>query len=186
MYAYIYIVCVFILALIHIPFFGKEKKISFRNRTIPFLVQNWIDIPLEKLREILEEIKIELDNKHIDFCLMDGTALGAYRQGRLIDRDDDVDICIHKHNFDNFVENVLPLLRKKGYKICRYINEKNDVFVGLVRNNIKVDIFFRDKSGMFEEFEDVKLYDVDYKMPSPAENYLEYRYGENWYIRKRM
>jgi len=96
----------------------NEKDVVAANRTIH-----------PKLNELLSILADILSSAEIEFWIDQGTLLGAYRQGKFIDRDSDVDIAIKDENqfralsklLDSKLPNVYEWERKgshcRGYRV---------------------------------------------------------------------
>lgn len=74
----------------------------------------------EKWVKALYEVKQALDNADIEYWLDQGTLLGAVREGKFIQHDNDIDLDTWSNYADN-VKIACRELRKKGFKI--YFNE---------------------------------------------------------------
>lgn len=79
------------------------------------------------LKEALFMFKDFMDEHDIKFVIVGGTLLGAYRDKRLLPWDDDIDVEIVFHDYDDFVNtDIFALLRdgyKKGFKDVRWGHE---------------------------------------------------------------
>ena len=76
-----------------------------------------------RLMEMLEELDEFCKKNHIEFFLVGGSALGAYRHSGFIPWDDDIDIAMFREEFERFEEE----LAKHGNKIgtCVYSPVEN-------------------------------------------------------------
>jgi len=71
------------------------------------------------------QVKSILDKYNIKFWLSEGTALGIYRAGDIMDYDDDVDFAFRgdiDNQYQTFINFVIPELKAKGYSIGRIHN----------------------------------------------------------------
>jgi phosphorylcholine metabolism protein LicD len=58
----------------------------------------------------------DICKKHgVRYYFSEGTALGLYRSGDLIDWDDDVDIAMEEDQYNRFLKKCLPELVNRGY-----------------------------------------------------------------------
>ena len=149
------------------------------------------------------KIMCEIDDickKHkIKYYFSEGTALGLYRDGDLIDWDDDVDIALEEKEYNKFIEKCLPELFNRGYY---FLNQMNDSlhhnFLTLLKNghlldieNIKKGIKCTSKNGRLcdELLPHIqKLTEKQWigrKFPVPEESYYVYLYGKNWKVPRK-
>jgi hypothetical protein len=83
----------------------NEKDVVAANRTIH-----------PKLNELLSILTDILSSAEIEFWIDQGTLLGAYRQGKFIDRDSDVDIAIKDENQFRALSKLLESKLPNGYE----------------------------------------------------------------------
>jgi len=83
----------------------NEKDVIAANRTIH-----------PKLNELLSILTDILSSAEIEFWIDQGTLLGAYRQGKFIDRDSDVDIAIKDENQFRALSKLLDSKLPYGYE----------------------------------------------------------------------
>ena len=91
------------------------------------------------------KIMCEIDDickKHgVKYYFSEGTALGIYRSGDLIDWDDDVDIGMEEFQYNKFVEKCIPELVNRGYYlIYNYIPAINEHLLSFLKNGQLIDI----------------------------------------------
>ena len=149
-------------------------------------------------------IMCELDDifkKHgVRYYFSEGTALGLYRDGDLIDWDDDIDIAMKEEQYNKFIKKCLPELISKGYYSLYYhfIHSLNHNFLTLLKNGHLVD-FENVKKGKKCTSKSGKLCDelLPYikkltekpwrgrKFPVPEESYYVYLYGKDWRIPRK-
>jgi cytidyltransferase-like protein len=151
---------------------------------------NKIEI-LQKLQTIQKEITQFGFKCWLDF----GQLLGAKREGRLLDWDDDIDfgILLDDRNKIKIIENIIS--RHLGKKVYPFNN------FAFLRYNIEgfiVDFFFyyqkekwlhsqfsmtggiNMRSFFFDELEEIDLDGVRFDCPRHLELFLKIRYGETW------
>jgi len=149
------------------------------------------------------KIMCEIDDickKHgVKYYFSEGTALGIYRSGDLIDWDDDVDIGMEEFQYNKFVEKCIPELVNRGYYlIYNYIPAINEHLLSFLKNgqlidieNVKVGKKCISKMGKLcdELFPHIKkLTEKEWrgrKFPVPEESYYVYLYGKDWRTPKK-
>jgi len=151
---------------------------------------NKIEI-LEKLQIIQKEITQFGFKCWLDF----GQLLGAKREGRLLDWDDDIDfgILLDDRNKIKIIENIIS--RHLGKKVFPF---NNFTFLRYNINGFIVDFFFyyqkeiwfytpfsmtggfNMRSFFFDELEEIDLDGITFKCPRHLELFLKIRYGETW------
>lgn len=139
-----------------------------------------------------------------------GTLLGAIRENKVIDHDDDFDVFFiaHSHTFKEalteFNDILSPRLIEQGYEvkeICwQHQNQKK--MLGqyhLIKNNIVIDLWlcwidkenkihltmFIDGKGDIKDLFPLKsftFYNTQFNIPNNEDKFLQHIYGENWRI----
>jgi len=153
----------------------------------------------DKCFKIMSEIDDILKKYNIKYYFSEGTALGLYRDGDLIDWDDDVDIAMEEEKYNKFVKKCLPELFNKGYYYLNQMNNNlNHNFLTLLKNghlidieNVKKDEKCTSKSGklcneLLPHMQ--KLTEKEWrgrKFPVPEESYYVYLYGKNWKVPRK-
>lgn len=144
-------------------------------------------------KNLLLDIKSILEENGVEFILVFGTLLGAYRDKSFIKHDTDIDIGVIG---ENNVEKIKQILingdfLKKEIKLI-YGRE-----FSLCRDNIYVDIYpfikdgdgYRSKLGwqvnyrLSDEdfpFKKIEFLGEDFLTVNDIEKYLTHRYGEDW------
>jgi phosphorylcholine metabolism protein LicD len=162
------------------------------------------ELPLSdnKLNTLLECVKILKENK-IHFRLTDGTILGIYRDHKLIEHDNDIDVDVIAYD-RNVVDNLIYEFLKKKYTIGRIVFYKNKIqqIVFFNKNKDIFDIlFWWEKENVLYNYSErgfVRSQEIIYfknlskinflgeEMPAPSqlEKWLELRYGKDWRIPK--
>ena len=148
-------------------------------------------------------IMCEIDDickKHgVRYYFSEGTALGLYRSGDLIDWDDDIDIGMVESQYNIFVKKCLPELISKGYYLTYYYHPSiNGYLLGFIKDkqlidieNVKVGKWCISKMGKLcdELLPHIqKITEKEWKgrkFPVPEESYYVYLYGKDWKIPKK-
>ena len=140
------------------------------------------------LYEMFKHLVNTLDKYSIDYCVTDGTLLGAVRHGGFIPWDDDIDIAIESKD--------VPLMMHLKY-IFECVDKYKLVRVGkymkLKKDNIWIDIFLLDDgvfpqkhfkqlsftSEEYKPFKELKFGEIIVKVPHLYEEYLD-RIFKDW------
>jgi len=153
-------------------------------------------------KKLLLEVKSVLDDLEIEFFLLHGTALGAFREGDFISYDRDIDLGINEEVFRPKAKEIRDEFFKRGFKIwvffapCELIS-----FVKIEKYKIRCDVIGYSKLGeerfaisrlqpfcsvfsakLFEKFETIKFCGTEFNLPSPAIDFIKEIYGEDWKI----
>jgi phosphorylcholine metabolism protein LicD len=156
-------------------------------------------IDKDKCFKILCEIDDLCKKYGIKYYLSEGTALGLYRSGDLIDWDDDIDIGMEESQYNIFVKKCLPELISKGYYLTYYYHPSiNGYILGFNKDkqlidieNVKVGEKCISKYGKLcdELLPHIqKVTEKEWKgrkFPVPEESYYVYLYGKDWKIPKK-
>lgn len=157
-------------------------------------------------RALLLHVAELLDRQAIPFFLMQGTALGAYRDQDFTPTEKDIDLGVLQEHFDR--SRILPLesaLHRCGYDTevfaAPFYAPRTMVIWG---DDAKLDLvgFTRWKDRRFtatpvrpwitepyclvhradqlEQYEEVKLFSRAFNVPCPIETYLQLEYGPDW------
>lgn len=165
------------------------------ERTIP-------PMDLGNAEKLLSEVKQVFDELGVVFFLRQGTCLGAYRDHALIAWDDDLDLgsIIDMHGFtEDDIDPAVEALRANG---CYVEVEHEGLYtsVRILKYRIKIDWqCYRVVKGtiahypgvpfpvsLFTELADVEFNGGTYRIPSPPEEYLRYKYGPDWATPKQV
>lgn len=165
------------------------------ERTIP-------PMDIGDAEKFLLEAKQIFDDHGVVFFLRQGTCLGAYRDNSLIPWDDDLDLgsIIDMHGFTD--EQVDPVVEAFRANDC-YVDVLRDGLytdVRIMKYKIRIDWqCYRVVKGtiahypgvpfpisLFEQFEEAELLGTTFRVPSPPEQYLTYKYGPDWRTPKQV
>jgi hypothetical protein len=148
-------------------------------------------------------IMCEIDDickKHgIKYYFSEGTALGIYRSGDLIDWDDDVDIAMEEDQYNIFLEKCIPELVNRGYYLLyEYIPGIKINLLAFLKNGELIDVENVKKgkkciSKVGELCDELlphiqKLTEKPWRgrmFPVPEESYYAYLYGKNWRVPRK-
>ncbi len=156
-------------------------------------------IDKDKCFKILCEIDDLCKKYGVKYYLSEGTALGLYRNGDLIDWDDDIDIGMEESQYNIFVEKCLPELISRGYYLTYYYHPSiNGYILGFNKDkqlidieNVKVGEKCISKYGKLcdELLPHIqKVTEKEWrgrKFPVPEESYYVYLYGKDWRIPRK-
>ena len=205
---------------------SPNKSLSYKNKIIAIrvkIIQEFLPmikgfflkfkypayfrLPLKHIRSIhalLKFLKI-LEEKKIDFFLVDGSLLGAMRQESFAGRPKDVDLGIKENQIPKLLD-AIPLLVNHGSSYIKARPADKAQKLQIILEGVLIDVeFFRkqnvegaemwvgqtyDKSVVTNTFsiEDlenlapVKVYGKTFMSPSNPEKYLEKRFGKNWRV----
>jgi len=152
----------------------------------------------EKYSKLLLSFDDVMKKYGIPYWLSEGTALGVIRENRLLPWDDDLDVSFTDYYIDDFINKVLPELKKRGLKITHIMqNGTFFTFVDRYGNHLDVDIVSKggkciasftkytgwnkscdDLMKHIKYFKNVQLFGRTFTVPD--ETYLEYLYGKDW------
>ncbi|HBT75057.1 TPA: hypothetical protein DEB29_03595 [Candidatus Wolfebacteria bacterium] len=99
--------------------------------------------------KLLSDVVSALESLDFDYFLIDGTLLGAVREGDFIAHDGDIDLGVyaeewHPLSIDEFAEQ----LEEDGIIIHHQFGELDKYFeIALTRDGIKIDLFFYRSEG---------------------------------------
>ena len=156
-------------------------------------------IDKDKCFKIMCEIDDIFKKNGVKYYFSEGTALGLYRDGDLIDWDDDIDIAMEHEEYNRFIKKCLPELISKGYYSLNQIsNILNHNFLTLLKNGHLLDIENVKKgikcASKIDKLCDELLPHIQKltkkpwrgrMFPVPEESYYVYLYGKNWNIPRK-
>ena len=152
--------------------------------------------------QLLREAKQIFDDRGVVFFLRQGTCLGAVRDHALIPWDDDLDLgsIIGMHGFtEDFIEPTAEAFRANG---CYVEVHREGMYtsVKIMKYRIRIDWqCYRIVKGtvahypgvpfpaqLFKELAEVDFLGDTYRVPSPPEDYLTFKYSPEWETPKRV
>lgn len=164
-----------------------------------------------KVMQVLTTLLAELSDLGYKPCLAYGTLLGAYRENKFIEHDDDVDILIELAEEEIDFAKALKLrnafidkLDKEKYRIEYGQKQNLNIHVYDIASNIMIDVFpywyKNDQATLYMQRMELRGLDKDiftsrkiiefygHSVPIPAnsEKFLLERYGETWAISDRF
>lgn len=169
------------------------------NREFYKFLSNKSGFDRQVMTENLEIIKSVLDRYRVFFWLGEGTALGAIREGRIIENDTDNDIGIYGKDEDIFFKKCIPKLEAKGFWYARREGRWGPLSIVRKGQYTDVDIYEKGRfcySGwpfygpteascmeilqLVEPFSKATIDGTEYNVPSIE--YIEKLYGKGWRI----
>lgn len=135
---------------------------------------------------------------NVPFWLSEGTALGFFRENDFISWDDDVDIGVSYSYYNVFINDIFPVLKRKGFMLAEVKDNSRYIFFVLLRGGEKVDVDFvrfqePDKGCMasnygrkpcgplhkhLKNFSKITIKGKDYNLPKLG--YITMLYGKTW------
>jgi hypothetical protein len=160
--------------------------------------------PLQKdtvVRNLIDARSI-LDSLGIRCWLTDGTLLGYFREGDIIEHDRDVDLGLF---IEDYQDAIVPAFRDCGFDVMYVLGEKKQgLEISFVRDGVKVDLFFfyregdrlwhgawegmdkgRKRNLIKYYYEPFDLRQIDFlgsafNVPADTLKYVETKYGPDW------
>jgi len=175
---------------------------TFNNEIVKTILKEYSKknyINKDKCFKIMSEIDDILKKYKIKYYFSEGTALGLYRDGDLIDWDDDIDIAMEEKEYKLFLKKCLPELVNRGYYLLYvYSGHINRNFLHLIKYGHLIDIenIINNKkciSKIGEPCNELlphiqKLTEKEWRgrrFPVPEESYYVYLYGKNWKVPRK-
>jgi phosphorylcholine metabolism protein LicD len=148
----------------------------------------------EELIFLYREVMSFLKQSDINLILFYGSLLGYYRDGAFIDKDDDVDVLVHKHDFQKLKSFII-----ENIKSPIHLGTINNEFIQLYYDNIgPFDIYSYRTIGnniitncdgklIFDKDDILPIKKIEYYghnifIPANTKNIVKMTYGENWNI----
>ncbi len=153
------------------------------------------------LKELLNDVHNLFVKGGVRYIISDGTLLGAYRSGKFIEGDDDIDLRVDEYDWEKCTA-LLPYLSKK-YKVVK-VKDKNNFYRVSSRAKISGEPLTVDIASSLRPKEDKwpDWVNVDYLFEKPLNTikinglevycpneedilpYLEHTYGKEWNVKK--
>jgi len=154
-----------------------------------------------KTKSVLKDVKQIFDQAGATFFLRHGTCLGAIREKGLIPWDDDLDLgsVIGLHGFtEKSIDAIVATFRDKGF-FAMVEHQDQSVFVSMMKSSVRIEwasyrifddsIFqypgIRIPVRFFERLKEIEFLGVKVNVPNPPEEYLRFKYGEEWMVPKQ-
>ena len=190
MYPLLYITLLLFVALM---------LVFFKDRIVFGLIILRLHIlHVKSKRDIMCQLLYEFDDVLVShgqfYWIGEGTALGAIREGDIIDSDEDVDVGIWLRDKQRFMVDILPDLEARGFRVGRVSP------FSIYKNGHYIDIDFTGSGapcmaiawpqlcdehiGTLEPFETAPIRSRRFVVPSMR--YIERLYGQDWHIPRRV
>lgn len=160
----------------------------------------------EQAKNLLLDIGNILEKYQIPFFLMQGTALGAYRDHGFVPSEKDIDLGILQEDFSTFIVRYLTReFTDRRYDVEFFTQPFNYVRTMVVwGHHCKLDLVGWTKHGdkrftatpvrewidkpyaivhdaqILETYQEIEMFGRTWRVPSPIEKYLELEYGSGW------
>jgi phosphorylcholine metabolism protein LicD len=145
-------------------------------------------------RNLLEFCKIFKSIK-IKYFLLYGTLLGIYRNKKLINYDNDIDIGCFSENFNKNKKIIIDNLKKKKFfifyesnSLITFSNSKNYIdlylFSKISITGGRFAYLFYIPNKFLKKLKKIRFNNFDYLIPNHVEEFLTYCYGRDWKIPK--
>ena len=169
--------------------------LGIKRRTGPAISRETVVRNLIDAREVLVSL-------NITFWLTDGTLLGYYRDGEIIEHDIDADLGLY---IDDYSDDIIPAFRRAGFDVKYVLGEKKQgLEVSFVREGVRVDLFFFYREGgrvwhgawegidkgrkrnlikyYYDPFDlkEVEFLGSRFNIPADTQKYVQTKYGEGW------
>ena len=171
-----------------------DRNDMVRKHIGDFSAKTWNQVQRDESISILMDIHRVLYERNIPFWIFFGTLLGIYRDGNVIDWDNDCDIAMLSEDFDSLVK-CEESFKEIG---CEEFGAEGKECVTIFRNHGHCDIyFFKDKDkedkrkchhgirlpkNTFSGTDVIEWNGRDWRLVNNVEKCLRIVYGEDWEI----
>jgi len=153
-------------------------------------------------RSLLLELADVFDEMDLPFFLMQGTVLGAYRDGGFTPTERDIDLGFRQEDFTPLAKQIVYVLTRMDYQVVEFSApftktrtikaKKHGINCDLVswmfwkgwrfaHNTARtIQYCIVHDAEMLEQTEPIELFGRTFGVPSPVEEYLELEYGPDW------
>ena len=143
----------------------------------------------------LKKIVYFLEQNSSDYFISVGTCLGIYRDNKLIEWDDDIDIDIIGSSYEKIIKKLIKFATKNKYPFKQGNNlfhPKINIFINRVKVSIgKLSIgrfsrqkLFRPKTKiplkLVQPTKSFQFNNIKLRIPNKTEKYLAHVYGDSW------
>lgn len=168
--------------------FSKDSFLSF------YYANHKKGLDSEECKQFLIEVRDILNKKNINYFLLFGTLLGAYRENNFIKHDKDIDIGVFIESKEDLESLILDgSFSEKGIQFFK------DRFYSLCKGNVYMDIYpftmdrdeYRSLLGWEYNFrlnpkyfptQEIEFLGEKFSTVSNIEDYLVEKYGKDWRI----
>ena len=155
----------------------QEKYMDFNRSFFEDEVRNGFYVPAEMKQawaaqmEVLSDLDRACSENGIEYYADLGTLLGAVRHQGFIPWDDDIDICMKRHDYNRFIK-LAKQIMPEGYDIYNIENdEKNDNMLTRIINGRSIS-FEEDRLKKYHGFPyvaGIDIFPLDYIAPQKEE-----------------
>ena len=155
----------------------QEKYMDFNRSFFEDEVRNGFYVPAEMKQawaaqmEVLSDLDRACSENGIEYYADWGTLLGAVRHQGFIPWDDDIDICMKRHDYNRFIK-LAKQIMPEGYDIYNIENdEKNDNMLTRIINGRSIS-FEEDRLKKYHGFPyvaGIDIFPLDYIAPQKEE-----------------
>jgi len=170
------------------------------NLSVPIIERKDVYLEINKVTIFLNSLE------NCNYFFSCGTALGLVREGKLLDWDTDVDIDILEPT-ESTINEIIHRMEKLGYSYLRKLKNKDIysqiVFIKEPYHCIDFCFWYKEKNGfindvpetnifkrshpfeIYKEFKNVKIQNIEFKIPSDTGSYFSLLYGNDWETPKK-